>query len=602
MLNRAFLYALFVLLVVAFSAKKVYDRDLGFHLRAGEWILENSSFPGTAVFSYGVPEREQINLYWLFEIVNSILFQLGGYVGLGVLQTILVLIIFWLVRGRLRIRGLSDSQILWTGLAILLVLELRINYRPEVWSLFFLAAMLFLMEKALRTRRLRDLWSVPFVMLIWVNSHALFILGLVVLSAYGLTMWRQRQWTRAHSVPFAVSFLATLVNPWHLEGAWYPFHLLFHFSSDSVFANAVSELSSPWNWGVAIQLGMPVEALALYGLFVAGGLIVLIVRFRSIEPHEFILFAVFAYVSGVQVRNVALFAVAVFPIVAHHLSGWSVRTNMIARVAPIGLTVILLSVTARIVTGAYYASDDRDVQPGYGLAVAQETENAVESRLRNQRILNSPNCGNWLSWRLRQPVWINTHFEMMGEEIYHEYRQSAGLGGLKRLIVRYRPQWVIVDHHSDLPWVLDLAADSLWSLIAYDSRTACFASDSKALSSSADLRHDWATLRLQPPSRWTYWLEGFYSHQSTRAGDLSLGQCALALGRYGEAEAAFLRYLRKTSATRPSVFKDLGLLYYFVQDNRKSSYCLARYLDSYPNDIDAKRILQLVMRKDNAPS
>jgi hypothetical protein len=604
MLNRAkfFPYACLFILLVAFSAKKIHDRDIGFHLRAGEWILDHRSFPTTGVFSYGIPDHDHVNLYWLFEVTQAVLFKLGGYVALGIFQTLWIVGMFGWVRVALRARGLTDGTILWTMMAIVFVIEPRFNYRPEIWSWFFLTALIACFEHFLATRRSGGLWWIPAIMILWVNSHALFVLGYIVIGAYLWTLWRRRLLQHETIRPLALAAALALANPWFVEGALTPLQLLLHFEPASFFSNAVSELSSPWKRGVIEQLGVPFESVSLYYFFFIGGVAVLAWRFRQVEAHERILFAVFAYLSASQIRNVSLFALAIIPIVMYRLTAvplWNKWKQQFTEPAAAAIFVLLsLGVTARVVTQAYYESDNRYVEFGYGLTIADETENTILPMIGDERVLNNPNCGNWLAWRLKRPVWITTYFEMMGVDIFRTYSRSTERGGLSRLIHEWRPDWIVFDHHSDLAWTVDLAADTTWHLAAYDARTACYTRKKVRVPFRDSISTDdvWKTLRLQRSNPLIRWLSGFYSPRSTGWRDLARGQFALAAGRYHDAETFLIRYVHATSADQPGVFKDLGLLYYFNGERQKAAYCLARYLDDIPTDNEAKNILQLVMR------
>lgn len=607
MLNRTKILpcAFLLVLIAAFSAKKIYDRDLGFHLRAGEWMLDHHAFPTTDVFTYGIPGREHVNLYWLFQITQAGLFKIGGYTALGIFQTVMVAGIFWLISMTLRTKALSGWPIMLALGAIVFVVEPRINYRPEIWSWFFLTALIACFENFLASGRRSMLWWIPAIMAVWVNSHALFILGYIVIGAYTLALGRRKLLRRDAVLPIALAAVLAVANPWHVEGALYPFQLLLHFDPAGMFANAVSELSSPWSLGIVDRLGVPVESLSLYYFFFVAGIGVFASRIRHIEIHEWILFAVFTLLSAWQIRNIALFAVVVIPIVVHRLTPLPLwrkwKRPFSERTAMAIWATICLGVTARVVTDAYYAGDNRYVEFGYGLTIAEDTENAVLPFLNDERILNNPNCGNWLAWRLKRPVWITTYFEMMGGDIFRTYSQSTSRGGLPRLIHHLQPDWIIFDHHADLAWSVDLAADSTWHLVAYDARTACFARKTIQLPPDDSLSSDdvWKTLRLQQPNPLIKWLEGFYKPCTTGWRDLARGQFALAAGRTTDAEVSLIRYLRTTAAAKPGVFKDLGLLYYFSNEWPKSAYCLARYLDDFPADAEAKTILQLVLRKSH---
>ncbi len=38
---------------------------MGFHLRAGQWILQNHAFPDKDLFTYTVNQNDYVDLHWL---------------------------------------------------------------------------------------------------------------------------------------------------------------------------------------------------------------------------------------------------------------------------------------------------------------------------------------------------------------------------------------------------------------------------------------------------------------------------------------------------------------------------------------------------------
>ncbi|MEO0189514.1 MAG: hypothetical protein ABIL18_00880, partial [candidate division WOR-3 bacterium] len=46
--------------VFLLSLRKIYDVDIGFHLRGGEWMLENKSFHHYDVFTYTARNNEYV--------------------------------------------------------------------------------------------------------------------------------------------------------------------------------------------------------------------------------------------------------------------------------------------------------------------------------------------------------------------------------------------------------------------------------------------------------------------------------------------------------------------------------------------------------------
>ena len=135
-----------LLLAVLLSMRTNNDFNLGFHLRTGQWIIENHAIPRQEVFTYPVEGHETIDGNWLYQTFLFLAYRLGGYSLVNLAGVLAVLSSFLLVF--LRMRLLKGSE--WSYgflLAIgIMASELRFGIRPEVFSWFFLSLTFFILE------------------------------------------------------------------------------------------------------------------------------------------------------------------------------------------------------------------------------------------------------------------------------------------------------------------------------------------------------------------------------------------------------------------------------------------------------------------------
>jgi hypothetical protein len=94
---------------------------------------------------------------------------------------------------------------------------------------------------------------IPAIFLIWANFHGYFLIGLIVLGCFVVgeladALRRDQDIGRAKRL-FGIGILCaavTVVNPYHLEGAIYPFRALINlFTVDSHLTEVISELMPP---------------------------------------------------------------------------------------------------------------------------------------------------------------------------------------------------------------------------------------------------------------------------------------------------------------------------------------------------------------------
>ena len=108
------------------------SQDLGFHLRTGQWILEEGAFPGKDVFTYTANQSDYIDLHWLYQVVLYLADSVFGYAGLTFLNVRLILLALALVVWRCRRRDVYPAVLSVLFLVGLIAMELRMEMRPEI--------------------------------------------------------------------------------------------------------------------------------------------------------------------------------------------------------------------------------------------------------------------------------------------------------------------------------------------------------------------------------------------------------------------------------------------------------------------------------------
>ncbi|MCH7686931.1 MAG: hypothetical protein IH899_09660, partial [Planctomycetes bacterium] len=207
--------------------------DIWWHLRTGQWIVENGWVPVTDLYTYKDPNQPWTDLHWGFQLLVLGLFSLGG-VNLLVLAKAACLTMTIAIGWRASGNGLPHWAKTLCWILPVICISGRSVVRPEMLSLIFLAIWLWIAENA--TRRPRLIWWLPVLQILWVNCHGLFVLGLVVGAAYIVDRFVRLNWGGRfglESAPESPEFLylfragvlaviACLLNPYFEEGALFP--------------------------------------------------------------------------------------------------------------------------------------------------------------------------------------------------------------------------------------------------------------------------------------------------------------------------------------------------------------------------------------------
>ena len=180
----AFLAPVIMLFLVMSGTRNMLgDSDTGWHIRAGDWILEHGRFPTTDFFSFTKPGQPWYAWEWLWEISFAWLHRQAGMLGV-ILVCITVICLTSLLLFRL-VRQQVANDLIAFAVTLVAVFGMSLHFlaRPHLFSLLFAVILLGVLER--RRRANRDVpWAAIALIWLWVNVHPAFVAGLILLAAY----------------------------------------------------------------------------------------------------------------------------------------------------------------------------------------------------------------------------------------------------------------------------------------------------------------------------------------------------------------------------------------------------------------------------------
>lgn len=230
---------------VVAMAMNLADPDLWGHVQYGRDALRDG-LPATTTYSYLAQEYPWINHEILAELGLATINDLSGGVGLLVMKALLSLVVILLVGRQVQKQG--GGIVAASALMLLVAAALGRHWllRPQLVSYVSFALMLALLNWCFEgwagawqlrwprnrsepadltydSRRMRYLWLMPVLMIVWTNSHGGFLAGLCVYIAYlglrGVEAYLQRGresfgLLRRFALMATVTVLATFINPY----------------------------------------------------------------------------------------------------------------------------------------------------------------------------------------------------------------------------------------------------------------------------------------------------------------------------------------------------------------------------------------------------
>lgn len=520
-----------------FALRRLDDSDTWWHLASGRWIAEHATVPATDTLSYTATDHAWINLQWLQDLALYVLYGFGGASALVWASAATYTAAFALMVAHLR-RSLGPIATALVALWVLLVCQDRFTIRPEMLSFLLLQGVLWLLATA-RADDGRRLWLLVPLMLLWVNLHGLFVIGLFAIGCAVVAALlsgsdalapraRRRLWLAA-----ATSAAATVANPYLLRGVLFPLELLTRFGHSSPYGS-IGEFRSPFAAFLpdltlgAFQLlfafaWVIVTAAAMVSVFGARGAV------RGATPFDLaglLFFVGLAALAAIAYRNVALFAMGTAPFLGRCLTllgpslgrarpRWAPNA---ARLVAAGLAIVLGIGGWLVASNRYYRWDARTHEFGSGILEVSFPMRAAEFFEQAQLpgpLYNDLTAGGYLTWARPngERVYIDSRLEVY-DEFFTEY--SAGLrepSMWAQQAERYGIASVVLFHgwsnrHPLIGW---LNHNPDWSLVYFDEVAVLFVRTHGheavvARARAAFQERYEATIRrlLEPPRQWGY--------------------------------------------------------------------------------------------------
>ncbi|MFQ5342278.1 MAG: hypothetical protein ACE5F6_12100 [Anaerolineae bacterium] len=291
--------------------------DFWWHLKVGEIIFTSRSIPHTDLFSFTRAGQPFIYQNWLGEVFYYLVYRAGGLPLLVFFNTALLLMALVPVydlclkgNRRLRVAVLSS-------LVPAFVLGLYSNVRPQAYSFVFFAVFYWILWTYRDGERDR-LWALPLLMLVWVNLHGAFVLGIGMMGIVLLAEVVRRLLRGAveDSLPprrllklaiiLGLTAAATVVNP---EG-----YRVFAYVRQLQIDPASQMFVTEWQVPDVKQMS---DVLVFFGPFFVVVLTLLYARRRP-NLTELGLFLTFSVLALAAVRSGIWFALIAAPILARH--------------------------------------------------------------------------------------------------------------------------------------------------------------------------------------------------------------------------------------------------------------------------------------------
>lgn len=472
-----------VLAVFAMAARVTMDNDSWWHLRAGQWMVENSSLMQEDLFSYTRAETPWKYPGLWVEAFMYLIYKWAGPGGLNVWTAGLVALTFFFVWKTFTTRGFFAAFVV---VAAAVVSNIYWSARPYLITFLLTAVFLWFLE-GYRWKDRKNLWALPVLMILWVNSHGAFLVGFLILACYFVDAFvsllialRQGGEVRVKSSKvkhlFIVGMLmvaALVINPQGIDLLSLPFTTVSRIAEQK----HIEEWQSPNFHDIRMQ-SFAVFLVVAFGVMGASK--------RRMTVVEFLLVAGFGFMGLLAARFIALFAVVAPVVIIRHseelLANWGELLNFRINIKLDRQPTPFLGWVNRVIVSllilVVFLKVSIVLPAEENMAVFRESlpvtaAEFIKSEQPEGRMFNSYDFGGYLIWSLSEyPVFIDGRADLYGDEIIFEWLSIVrGEVGWQESLHEWGVGFVIVE--PEMPLVERLEEEG-WELIYADEVAVVF--------------------------------------------------------------------------------------------------------------------------------
>ncbi|MDX2159768.1 MAG: hypothetical protein SF162_00445 [bacterium] len=440
-------------LLFALAARIPIDTDTWWHIRSGEYILQNGVIYADP-FSHTAFGQAWIDHSWGAQILLYGIWQVGGLFGLMLYTAGLAtlgLYFVWkasagnhYVRAFALIFGAAAAAVFWSP-------------RPHMLS-FALSGLVLYLIHLYKREGVDRLWLIPILLALWGNLHAGFSIGFIFLvgtiggetaavlfNPKGEHTLTPRQIGKLALIT-VISAAALVINPYGAQMLAVPFQTV----GIGVLRQYIQEWNSP-NFQERQTWGFILLAIAVFGAAGASK--------RRLDWTDFALVSGTGFLALLAGRNIAVFAVAATPVLTYHLHsitqerGFLVRTaqTVSPRLARLNLALVAIIVFAAA-GKAILVMEPITVQQVIDSTLPRRAVEYMRENPPEGRMFNAYNWGGYLMYALPQyPVFVDGRTDLYGDTVLREYLDAA-LGGAswREVLAKYAIDFVLVETGSGL--------------------------------------------------------------------------------------------------------------------------------------------------------
>ena len=400
-----------------FTVPLAPSADTWWHLATGRFIAQTTTIPHVDPFSATAAGKPWIAHEWLADVIFYATYSATGSMGLLFLACAFTTLAFWFAY-----RSLGGPPVSRALALVIAVWAARPDFsvRPQLFSFFMAGMFLYLLRRYITGGSAKILFPLPILMLLWVNLHGGYVLGLALIFLFAVGIILDAIWGREDrpaAAPrvktLALALLACLLvvplNPNGLALYTYPFQTLHSSAMQAGIMEWRSpDFHSPMFYPLAALLFLTIAVLAL----------------SPSRPmaSEILLFVFFGLAALRSMRNLPFFALIAAPLLGRYLVFPALRQPLIPerlhRILKLSAIILAAALSAQFVSSRFAQTLQME-KARFPLRASA----FLDQQNLPAPIFNSYDFGGYLIWKLypRYHVYIDGRADLYGDQFLNNF-------------------------------------------------------------------------------------------------------------------------------------------------------------------------------------
>lgn len=312
-----YFYILFALCVGILSIMMSYGisgNDFWWHIKSGEWIVENKTFPREGIFSWMAMDKH-LKWYaheWLAQVIYYGIYSISGQCGIYAFCFIAGVLMLYLIY-KVTKKYVLDN-IMYSAFIFIFTMIVIKNYfygRPQLFSFFLVFAELKILYDFINDKNEKTIYFVPLLGIIWVNIHGgssnlsyllclFFLIAGIINFEFGKISFVRLPKKKLLTLlgVMITTIIAMFINPYGLDMVLYPYTNM----ADNLMLDLIAEWGAPDAKNIAILL--------FFFVPFALGLISIITTEKKIRGIDLLIFAFFSYMFFRSTRFIVMLVIS----------------------------------------------------------------------------------------------------------------------------------------------------------------------------------------------------------------------------------------------------------------------------------------------------